>query len=256
MAEPSSNKKQVALFITCLSDQFYPRVGIAVTKILEHFGCSVHFPQDQTCCGQPFYNNGFSPDARELAKRHIEIFEPYPYVVSPSGSCAAMVRDHYPELFANDPAWEAGAKRVCDKTYEFVEFLDKVLNADLSTISLPKEQTITYHYTCHLRGLKISDTAPRLLTQIGNVKYAPLDKIDQCCGFGGTFAVKYPHISGAIVDDKTNCIAKTEAQTLISNDAGCSMNISGMCHRKGMTTQVKHIAELIAEALNLDIDRW
>jgi L-lactate dehydrogenase complex protein LldE len=246
----------VALFITCLTDQFYPHIGVAVTKILEKFDCKVHFPDAQTCCGQPFFNNGFHPEARELAKRMITIFEPYDYIVTPSGSCCAMVREHFHQLFKDDHAWEHGMHNVVHKTYEFVEFLDKVLKVDLSHLALPEPVLTTYHYTCHLRGIGVKDEGVRLLKQIGNVSLSPLEKTDQCCGFGGTFAVKYPAISGAIVDDKTKCIAATKAAVTICNDAGCSMNISGMCHRENVPTKVKHIAELLAEAMGLDTKAW
>ncbi len=199
----------VALFITCLTDQFYPRVGIAVTKILEHFGCTVHFPKTQTCCGQPFFNNGYHPEARELAKKFIQDFEQYDYIVSPSGSCCAMVREHFHELLKGDHAWEHGMHHVVARTYEFVEFLSKVLKVDLSKYALPQRESFTYHYTCHLRGLDQRDESVVLLRQLGNVDFRPLEKTDQCCGFGGTFAVKYPAISGAIVEDKAQCIAAT-----------------------------------------------
>ena len=246
----------VALFITCLTDQFYPQVGIAVTKILEHFGCRVEFPEAQTCCGQPFFNNGFHEEARKLARRMIAIFEPYEYVVTPSGSCCAMVREQFHELLHDDPKWAQRVTNVVKKTFEFVEFLDKVLKIDLSKLSLPDKRPITYHYTCHLRGIGVKDEGVRLLNQIGNINFRPMQKTEQCCGFGGTFAVKYPAISGAIVEDKVNCIAATEAQTVVCNDAGCSMNISGMCHRKGNDVRVTHIAELIAEALEMDVAAW
>src|SRR4051812_3982756 len=246
----------VALFITCLTDQFYPQVGIAVTKILEHFGCTVHFPRTQTCCGQPFYNNGFHAETKPLAQRFIEIFEPYDYIVTPSGSCCAMVREHYPHLLHDDHAYSHALDHLLPRTFEFVEFLDKVLKVDLSQLSLPTPQTITYHYTCHLRGIGVKDEGVRLLQQIKGVNFVPLEKTDQCCGFGGTFAVKYPAISGAIVEDKVNCIAETSAETTICNDAGCPMNISGMCHRHGVNTRVKHIAELLAEAMGIDVDSW
>src|ERR1035441_10484935 len=246
----------VALFITCLNDQFYPRVGIAVTKILEHFGCVVHFPSGQTCCGQPFFNNGFHPEAAALARNFVETFEKYEYIVTPSGSCCAMVREHFPQLLGADHAYEHGMHKVVSSTYEFVEFLEKVLKVDLSKLALPQRRTVTYHYTCHLRGIGVKDEGVRLLNQIGNVEFHPMEKTDQCCGFGGTFAVKYPAISGAIVEDKVNCIAKTKASTTICNDAGCTMNISGMCHRAGIETRVQHLAELMAEAMGLEIDRW
>jgi len=246
----------VALFITCLTDQFYPHVGVAVTKILEHFGCRVTFPTTQTCCGQPFYNNGFHPESRELAKRFIEVFEAADYVVTPSGSCCAMVREQFHELLKGDHAWEHGLHKVTHHTYEFVEFLDKVLKVDFGQFRLPARQEITYHYTCHLRGIGVKDEGVKLLRQIGGVEFRPMEKTDQCCGFGGTFAVKYPAISGAIVEDKVQCIADTKAPTLICNDAGCTMNISGMCHRQGLDVRTKHIAELMAEAMGIDIAGW
>ncbi len=253
---PSAIAPRVALFVTCLTDQFYPRVGIAVTKILRRLGCTVDFPRAQTCCGQPFFNNGFHPEAKRLAKRMIEIFEPYEYVVTPSGSCCAMVREQYHKLIGHDPAWEAGMQRLSSRTFEFVEFIDKVLRVDLGAYKLPDKQTITYHYTCHLRGIGVTDEGVRLLRQIGNIDFTPLPRTDQCCGFGGTFATKYPEISGAIVEDKIKCIAETGAQTVVCNDAGCTMNISGMCHRKGMTTQVRHIAELMADAMGIDCEEF
>jgi L-lactate dehydrogenase complex protein LldE len=248
--------KSVALFITCLTDQFYPHVGVAVTKILEHFGCDVAFPQGQTCCGQPFFNNGFHPEAKELAKKFVQDFEAYEYIVTPSGSCCAMVREHFHTLLKEDHAWEHGMHRVTSRTYEFVEFLDKVLKVDFSQFKLPEPTTMTYHYTCHLRGIGVKDEGVRLLRQMGNVEFTPLEKTDQCCGFGGTFAVKYPAISGAIVEDKIDCIRATGAKTTVCNDAGCSMNISGMCHRHGVETKVKHIAELMAEAMGIDVNQF
>lgn len=246
----------VALFITCLTDQFYPTVGIAVTKVLERLGCSVTFPENQTCCGQPFYNNGLAPEAAELAKRYIEIFEPYDYIVTPSGSCCAMVREHFAEILGDDPAWKTGLQRVHDRTFEFVEFLDKVLKFDASRYALPNQTTLTFHYTCHSRGIGLTDENIRMLKVMGNVDYRPMEKTDQCCGFGGTFAVKYPQISGAIVEDKAACIRATQADVTICNDAGCTMNISGTCNRHGVKTQVKHIAEILAEAMGLRYDTW
>ena len=243
--------RSVALFITCLTDQFYPEVGVAVTKILETFDCEISFPQAQTCCGQPFFNNGFHGEARDLAKRFIEIFEPYDYIVTPSGSCCAMVREQYHELLHADPGWAPRVEKIVGKTFEFVEFLDKVLKVDLSRYKLPGPESITYHYTCHLRGIGVKDEGVRLLKQLGNVEFREMEKTDQCCGFGGTFATKYPAISGAIVEDKVQCIADTGAKTVVCNDAGCSMNISGMCHRQGMKVQTRHLAQLLADAMGI-----
>jgi L-lactate dehydrogenase complex protein LldE len=253
MSQPAPT---VALFVTCLTDQFYPQVGVAVTRILECLGCTVHFPQSQTCCGQPMFNNGYHTEASALARRFVEIFEPYDYIVTPSGSCCAMVREHFPHLLGGDPAWSGGAKHVAACTYEFVEFLTRVLKVDLSHLNLPSPRSFAYHYTCHLRGLGMTDEAPRLLQQLGGAELRPLEKSDQCCGFGGTFAVKYPQISGAIVQDKVHCLEKTKADTLICNDAGCTMNIAGACHRHGSSVRVQHIAEVIAEAMGIELDRW
>ena len=247
----------VALFITCLTDNFYPRVGVAVTKILERLGCTIEFPQAQTCCGQPFFNNGYPGETTDLAKRFIEIFEPYDYIVTPSGSCCAMVRHQYHELpVLAEPDWLSRRDKVMGATFEFVEFLDKVLHVDLNALALPEKRKITYHYTCHLRGIGVKDEGVKLLRQMSNVDFVELNKTDQCCGFGGTFAVKYPEISGAIVEDKIKCIADTKAEITVCNDAGCTMNIAGMCHRNDVQTDVKHISELIAEAMGLDIDNW
>jgi L-lactate dehydrogenase complex protein LldE len=248
--------RRVALFITCLTDQFYPRIGVAVTRILEHFGCAVEFPAAQTCCGQPFFNNGFVPESRRLAERMIDIFRPYDYVVTPSGSCCAMVREQYHQLFAGDSKLEMPAHQLAARTFEFVEFLDKILKVDFSQFKLPAPRNVTYHYTCHLRGIGIKDQGVRLLRQIGNVQFKPLEKTDQCCGFGGTFAVKYPAISGAIVEDKVNCIGRSGADTVVCNDAGCTMNIAGMCHRRGVAARVVHIAELMADAMGIGIEEF
>src|SRR5437763_10681108 len=147
-------------------------------------------------------------------------------------------------------------QHVASRTYEFVEFLDKILKVDFSSFRLPEKRRFTYHYTCHLRGIGVRDEGVRLLREIDNVDFVPMEKTDQCCGFGGTFAVKYPAISGAIVEDKVKCIAATGAETTICNDAGCSMNISGMCHRGGVETNVRHVAQLIAEALRINTAEW
>ena len=166
--------------------------------------------------------------------------------------CAIIFRSYWKAITPGKPA----CIELSGKTYEFVEFLDKILKVNLGELSLQEKRTFTYHYTCHLRGIGVKDEGVRLLRQIGNVAFVPMEKTDQCCGFGGTFAVKYPAISGAIVEDKINCIAATNAETTICNDAGCTMNISGMCHRHEVKTEVKHFAEIMAEALGIDIQKW
>jgi L-lactate dehydrogenase complex protein LldE len=242
---------KTALFITCLTDTFYPRTGIAAVKVLEHLGCAVDFPAGQTCCGQPMYNNGFHAEARVLARRMIDVFEGSPCVVTPSGSCAAMIREYYPTLFPRDPAYEFAARGLAGKTYEFIEFLVKVLRVDLRGLGARWAGTVTYHYSCHLRGLGMTDEAVELMRQIEGLDYRPVEKMEQCCGFGGTFALKYPQISGSLVRDKAACLGKTGAGTVISNDGGCTMNISGACHRQKQDLTFKSLAEVIAESLGL-----
>lgn len=241
----------VALFVTCLTDTFYPRTGIAVVKVLEKLGCDVSFPQDQTCCGQPMWNNGFHDETRELAKRMCRVFEDAEYVVTPSGSCAAMIRDYYAEAFEHDPEWQQRAQALADKTYEFIEFLVKVMNVDFAELGAKYDGKVTYHYSCHLRGIGVTDEAVRVMKQVEGLEYVPLEKADQCCGFGGTFAMKYPQISGTMARDKASCIAATSAPTVISNDAGCTMNISGTCRREKVPVGFKSLAEVLAESLGL-----
>lgn len=247
--------QDAALFITCLSDQFYPRVGLAITRVLEHLGWRIHFPAEQTCCGQPLLNSGMQVQAKASARRMIQIFEPYEYIVTPSASCCATVRQ-YPQLLAGEAAWAGGAAKLAGRTYEFVEFLDRVLHADLSGLSLPRKTPLTYHYTCHQRAIGLGDAAQRLLQQIGNIDYRPLDRMEQCCGFGGMFAVKFPTVSGAIAEDKARAIAATGAGTVVCNEGGCALNISGSCHRLGIDVRVRHFAEVLAEAIGLDLERW
>jgi L-lactate dehydrogenase complex protein LldE len=243
----------VSLFVTCLTDLFSPQVGLATVEVLEHFGCKVDFPEDQTCCGQPQFNNGYAAEARPLAERMIRVFKHSTYVVTPSGSCCSMIREHYPILFANDPKWEADALAFVAKTYEFVEFLTKILKVDVSNLKLPEQTKVTYHYTCHNRGLGIPGPAGagaiNMIKSLGNASFIPLNKAEQCCGFGGTFAVKYPDISGGIVRDKVENGNTTGASLMIVNDAGCSMNIGGACHRYGARFKPTHLAELLAAAI-------
>jgi len=241
----------VALFVTCLTDTFYPRTGIAVVKVLEKLGCKVAFPQEQTCCGQPMWNNGFHDDTRELAKRMCNVFADHDKVITPSGSCAAMIRDYYVEAFEHDAEWETKCQSLANKTFEFIEFLVNELNVDLKSLGAKWEGKVTYHYSCHLRGIGVTDEAVRVMKQIEGLEFVPLEKSDQCCGFGGTFAMKYPQISGTMARDKAQCIASTQAPIVVSNDSGCTMNISGTCRREKVPVAFKSLAEIIAESLGL-----
>lgn len=242
---------KISLFITCLTDTYYPRVGRAVVAILEHLGHEVVFPAGQTCCGQPMFNTGYHEQAADLARRMIDVFEDADVVVTPSGSCAAMIHEYYPQLLHNDPAYAERARAFIHKTHEFVEFLTHVEKIDLRALRCKWPGHVTYHYSCHLRALGMTDETVRLIQQINGIQFTPLKKTEQCCGFGGTFAVKYPEISGAMVRDKTACIAETQAPTVICNDGGCAMNIAGALHREGSEVKLKHLAELIAEGLGL-----
>lgn len=244
----------VSLFVTCLTDTFYPRAGRAVVAVLERLGCRVDFPADQTCCGQPMFNAGYHRDAADLARRLVDVFEDAPVVVTPSGSCCATIHDYYPQLLADDPAYRDRAAKLIDKTHEFAAFLTHVLDVDLRSLGCRLDESVTYHYSCHLRGLGMTREAVRLLEQIQGIDYRELRKMDQCCGFGGTFAVKYPEISGAMVADKVDCIRETGAATVMCNDGGCTLNIAGRAHRQGVDVRFKHLAEIIAESLGLDID--
>ena len=237
---------RVSLFITCLADQFAPDVGESVVRVLRKLGCEVDFPTAQTCCGQPFFNNGFRQQARALAERMIDIFEDSAHVVSPSGSCVAMVREHFPVLFEGDSEWQPRCDAFVAKTYEFIEFITKVLKVDVEAVC---RQKLTYHYTCHLRGLGLKQEAVRVIEQLKDGEYVPMEKSDQCCGFGGTFAVKFPQVSKAMVDDKADCIVATGADVVIVNDTGCAMNIGGMLSRRGISCQVRHLAQILDEGL-------
>ncbi len=240
-----------ALFVTCLTDQFYPRVGRAAVAVLEYLGCNVSFPADQTCCGQPFYNNGYFNEARRLAQRMIGVFDRAEVVVTPSGSCCAMVHEQFPRLLGDDPQWAERGAAMVNKTHEFVAFLVHTLKADLRELGCRWDGHATYHYSCHGRGIGLTDEAVRLMSQIEGLRYTPLEKMDQCCGFGGTFAIKFAEVSGAMATDKADCITASRAEVCVCNDAGCAMNIAGQLHRNGAPVRVMHLAEIIAEGLGL-----
>ncbi len=242
---------RVSLFVTCLGESFYPRAGIATVKVLEHLGCAVDFPAAQTCCGQPMHNNGYAPEARALAERMMRVFAASEHIVTPSGSCAAMVRDIYPHVFDDDPVLRRSAEALAGRTHEFAEFLIRVLKVDLRALGVRWKGTATYHYSCHLRGLGITDEAVRLLRQIEGLDFVPLTNAEQCCGFGGTFASKYPDISGAMVRDKCAAIRESGAGTVVSSEPGCTMNIAGACRRAGQSVAFRSLPEMVAEGLGL-----
>ena len=237
--------QSVALFVTCLVDMMRPRIGFAAIRALEAAGCDVIVPQGQTCCGQPALNSGDRAHAAALAKQTIEALEPYAAIVVPSGSCAGTIRCHYPEIFEGDADWLPRAQTVAAKTYEVMAYLDEVLGWKPESISI--DATATYHDSCSgLRELGVKAQPRRLLAQVQGLSLTPLAGEETCCGFGGTFCVKYPAISNAIVGEKANAIDATGADLLLAGDLGCLMNMAGKLHRDGSTVRAYHAIELIA----------
>jgi L-lactate dehydrogenase complex protein LldE len=242
MAE--SKAKRVGLLVTCLVDLIRPSIGFATAKLLHATGCVLKVPR-QSCCGQPAFNSGDRATAREIAQQVIDAFAPYDYVVAPSGSCAGMLRVHYPELFRGDPNWQPRADALAEKTYELVSFLVDVCRIDRVAARL--EAVATYHDSCSgLRELGIRDQPRRLLATVEGLRLTEMRDADVCCGFGGTFCVKYPEISNAIVGKKAAAIAATGADLLLAGDLGCLMNMAGKLQRVGADIEVRHIAEVLA----------
>ncbi|AKS37781.1 Fe-S oxidoreductase [Anoxybacillus gonensis] len=233
----------VTLFVTCLVDLFHVNVGKATVELLERLGCTVHFPEAQTCCGQPAYNSGYVKEAKEAMKHMIRTFEHAEYIVTPSGSCATMFKE-YPHIFKGDGEWEERAKRVADKTYELTQFIVDVLQVE--DVGARLKGTATYHTSCHMtRLLGVKDAPLTLLQHVKDLEVVPLPNAHNCCGFGGTFSVKMGPISEQMVDEKIECIERVEADYLIGADCGCLMNIGGRIERKGKPIRVMHIAEVL-----------
>ena len=244
-----SETKTVTLFIQCLVDGIYPEVGEALVKIFRRLGFDPACPTGQTCCGQPAFNAGYRREARVAARRFIEIFETAETIVCPSGSCVTMVRHHYPELFDGDDSWRQRARQVAAKTYELTQYLVDVLGVD--DLGAHYDGKITYHDSCHLlRNLRVKDQPRRLLRNVSGVDFVEMSDSDKCCGFGGSFAVKYADISAAMVEDKVNNIIDSGADTVVGCDMGCLMNIQGMLSRKGSDIKVMHVAQILAGAGN------
>ncbi|WP_018924429.1 (Fe-S)-binding protein [Salsuginibacillus kocurii] len=234
---------KVSLFITCLGDVFYPDVGKDVVEILERYGCEIDFPEKQTCCGQPAYNSGYHTDTKKAAKHMIQTFDHAEYVVAPSGSCAAMLKE-YPHLFKEEPEWKERAEALADKTYELTQFLYRVLGVKDTGAFLPKKAT--YHTSCHMTRLLGEKEAPyKLLENVEGLELKELPNKQDCCGFGGTFAVKMTPISEQMVDEKVEHVEETEAEVLIGADSGCLMNIGGRIDRKDRPVEVMHIAQVL-----------
>lgn len=236
---------KVGFFVTCIVDAMRPNIGFASLKLLEEAGCEVEVPTAQTCCGQPAMNSGDLGTTKRLARQVIETFEKYDYVVAPSGSCAATIRCHYGELFENDPEWQTRQQALSTKTWEILSFLRDVM--DYHPDGVRYDGTVTYHDSCSgLRDLGVHDQPRAMLAEVDGLHPINLAGNDECCGFGGTFCVKYPEISNAIVTDKVDKVIATGADTLLGGDLGCLMNMAGKLSRKGGDVRVYHTVEVLA----------
>ena len=237
-------KPRVGLFVTCLVDFHRPSVGFAAIQLLENAGCRVEVPRAQTCCGQPAYNSGDRATARDMAIGILEAFGGYDYVVAPSGSCAGMLKHHVPHLFDDDPNLRAKADALAGRTFELISFLTDVLG--VTDTGARFEGTVTYHDSCSgLRELGVKQQ-PRDLLRAAGATVVKMKEPEICCGFGGTFCVKYPEISVRMVSDKIEDAAATGAGTLLAGDLGCLLNMAGRAERLGQTLQVRHVAEVLA----------
>ncbi|WP_274649330.1 (Fe-S)-binding protein [Paenibacillus humicola] len=237
---------KVSLFITCLADQLYPEVGESVVRLLHDYGCEVDFPELQTCCGQPAFNSGYQDEAREVARNLIRAFEHSDYVVSPSGSCTGMVHHYYPYLFENEPEWKSKAEALIDKMYEFSQFIVRVLGVTDVGAAFPHK--VTYHPSCHAsRLLGVTEEPAELLGAVKGMEFVELPRKQDCCGFGGTFAVKMADMSEAMVCEKAACVCETGAEVLVGTDMGCLMNIGGRLNKEGRPVKVMHLAQLLEE---------
>lgn len=245
-----NRRPRVGLFVTCLVDLFRPAVGFAAVKLLEEAGCDVAVPGMQTCCGQPAFNSGDNADAAELARRTIALFEDFDYVVVPSGSCGGMIKEHYPELLAGDAAWAPRARHLAARCHELVSFLHDIRG--VARLDASYARSVTYHDSCSgLRELGVKAQPRALLAKVEGLALRELPGAETCCGFGGTFCVKYPEISDKMVAEKAADILATGADTLLAGDLGCLMNMAGKLKRLALEqgarpVEVRHVAEVLA----------
>ena len=245
---------RASLFVTCIIDQLYPEVGESAVSVLKRLGAELDFNPAQTCCGQPAFNAGFWSDAKPLARRTIDLFQSDKYVVVPSGSCASMMRVFYAELFHDEPQMQNRIASLASRTFELSEFIVDVLGiTDLSAhadaVSTSHTRKVTYHEGCHLRRELGALTQPRtLLNSLPGIELVEMEQSEVCCGFGGTFSVKYPDISGAMLNDKLTFAANTGADALTACDSSCLMHIGGGIQKRGMSIQPLHLAQLLDEA--------
>ncbi|MCL4402708.1 MAG: (Fe-S)-binding protein [Acidobacteria bacterium] len=237
--------RRVSLFVTCIVDQLFPRVGMAMAEVLERAGWEVDFPSDQTCCGQPAFNTGYREEAAMVARHFLKVFEKAEYVVIPSGSCTSMISHHYPELFAGEPEMLERVRRLEPRIWEFSKFLLEV--AGVEDVGARLNEVVTFHDSCHgLRELKIKAGPRRLLAHVRGLELREMDRAEECCGFGGTFSVKFPEVSGGMARTKIDSILKTGARAVVGIDASCLMQIQGALSRAGHPVRTMHLAEVLA----------
>lgn len=242
------SRLKVSLFVTCVVDTLFPEVGEATVRMLRRAGCQVDFPPGQVCCGQPAFNAGYHSDAARVARALIDAFAGAAYVVTPSGSCAAMVRHFYPTLFRDDAGWTARAGDFAGRVYEFSEFFVRVLG--LTDVGARWKVRATYHSSCHMRrGLGLVEEPLALLRAVRDLELVDLPHAEDCCGFGGTFAVKLPEISQAMADEKLSRVADTGAELLVGSDMACLMHMGGRLSRLGSPVRVMHTAQVLEEGL-------
>ena len=238
-------RRRVSLFVTCIVDQLFPPVGLAIAEVLERMGCEVEFLEAQTCCGQPAFNSGYRDEARSVARHFVETFRRAEYVIAASGSCCTMVAHHFKDLFQGDEAALQEVRSLSARTYEFSRFLTDVLNVE--DVGARFDGVVTYHDSCHaLRELKIKDGPRRLLNNVRGLTLKEMAAAEECCGFGGTFSVKFPGVSGGMARTKIESIELTGASTVVSIDSSCLMQLRGALLRQGSPIKTMHLAEILA----------
>ncbi len=250
---PSPIGRRVSLFVTCLVDLLYPDTGLAVVDVLAHLGVAVDFPMGQTCCGQPAFNAGYWREARRVAAHFLRAFRDAEVIVTPSGSCAAMVRHEFPRLFAGDPARRAEAERLAGLTWELTEFIVEGLGVSDLRGRLPTPTTVAFHDSCHgLRLLGLGADARALVGNLDNVTVVAWDHGQTCCGFGGLFSVKMADLSGAMLADKLDHIERSGADAILTGDVSCLMHMNGGLEKRGQPPRVRHVADLLAEGIRAE----
>jgi L-lactate dehydrogenase complex protein LldE len=236
---------RVSLFVTCIVDQVFPQVGIAITQVLERLGYQVDFPKAQTCCGQPAFNSGYTEEARKIARHFLDVFRDSETIIVPSGSCTSMISHHFADIFENDPQLLAEAQALEPRVFEFSRFLLEV--AGVEDVGARFDGVVTYHDSCHaLRELRIKAGPRKLLSKVRGLTLVEMTTAEECCGFGGTFSIKFPEVSGAMARTKIDSIQQTGASNIVSIDSSCLMQLQGVIDRAGLPIRTLHLAEVLA----------